>query len=359
MIAIDGSTGEGGGQIIRSALALAIATGKEVTIFNVRAKRAKPGLQPQHLVAVKAAAEICHAQVQGNVLGSTEVVFRPGPIVAGNYTWDIGTAGSTSLVLQTVLLPLLLAGQPSTVTIIGGTHNPLAPTFEFLRDSFFNELRKMGATVESEILRQGFYPRGGGRVVFHIPGNWQPRPYHLEERGNLRQYSVSILLARLPRTIAVRERDTFLRLCDWGDPQINIDILDDAFGPGNAITVTMEHDNVTAVFSSIGERKKPSEVVAEEAWRQTADYLAHDAPVEPHLADQLLLPGAWAAACGVPFSFRTVPLSSHGVTHAQLIETFLPVRVELINQPAGTVTVRLCPANNPEKDSGVARNRQP
>lgn len=341
MINIDGSFGEGGGQIVRSALALSAATGQAVAIQNIRAKRRKPGLQPQHLVAVRAAAKICQAELVGDEIGSTQITFYPHAVLPGDYTWDIGTAGSTSLVLQTVLLPLLIAPGPSTVTILGGTHNPLAPPFEFLNECFLPQLHRMGAQVTGELQQHGFYPRGGGKVVFHITGSWKPEDYLLMERGQLKSRTISAVVVRLPRQIALRECRTLTQLSGWSEEEVQVVEIDRGPSPGNYLVVRLGYDHITAVFTGLGERGLRAETLAEQVWSEVNAYLSHQAPVEVHLADQLLLPGAWIASRGKMCRFRTVPLSLHGITHAELIKKFLPVDVDVTTENASTAVVEL------------------
>jgi RNA 3'-terminal phosphate cyclase (ATP) len=168
VIEIDGSFGEGGGQILRSSLALAIVTGQPVRLSNIRAGRRKPGLMRQHLTAVNAAAAICGATVDGERIGATELTFTPGAVRAGEYQFSIGTAGSTTLVLQTVLLPLLTAGGPSRIVLEGGTHNPFAPPFDFLERAYLPLINRMGPNVRATLERPGFYPAGGGRIAIEI-----------------------------------------------------------------------------------------------------------------------------------------------------------------------------------------------
>jgi RNA 3'-terminal phosphate cyclase (ATP) len=215
MIQIDGSLGEGGGQVLRTALALALVTGQPFRLEKIRAGRAKPGLLRQHLTAVQAAARIGAARVEGAVLGSTSLVFEPGAIRPGNYHFDIGTAGSTTLVLQTILPPLLAAGGPSRLTLVGGTHNGLAPPFDFLARTFLPLLNRLGPAVAATLERPGFFPAGGGRLTAEIQPAPRLSPLCLGERGALRQQWARVLIAGLPPAIAERECQVLRQKLGW------------------------------------------------------------------------------------------------------------------------------------------------
>jgi RNA 3'-terminal phosphate cyclase (ATP) len=325
MIHIDGSQGEGGGQILRSSLSLAICTQQPFKISNIRAKREKPGLLRQHLTAVKAATEICGATVKGAEMGSRELSFRPGPLRAGSYAFAIGTAGSTSLVLQTVLPPLLTAAGPSTVRVTGGTHNKASPPFEFLQRVFLPLLARIGANVKLELRSHGFYPRGGGQIVAHIEPFQARNPLHLHERGPLLRGHAEAFVAALPIHIAQRELEVIGKALHWSTDQLLLRGLSNDVGPGNVVTLTAEHEQVSEVITAFGERGMPAETVASEAAAQMRDYLAGTAPVGEHLADQLLLPMALANGG----SFTTTTLSEHLRSNALVVERFTWRRVRL------------------------------
>ena len=299
MITIDGSMGESGGQILRTALSLSVVTGKPFTIRNIRARRSKPGLMRQHLTAVKAAAEISSARVEGAEVGASFLVFEPGPVKAGDYTFRIGSAGSTSLVLQTVLPPLALAGARSRVIIEGGTHNTGAPPFEFLDRSFLPLLRRMGFEVMAKLQRQGFYPAGGGVIDVEI-GPYRPfEPLIIEHRGALVSRMAEAVIANLWPTIAERELATVGGLLGWPAHELFVRSKTDVAGPGNCLLLTLDYERVCEVVSAFGRIGASSEMVAAEAVREMRDYLAYDAPVGSHLADQLILPMAWRQAAAL------------------------------------------------------------
>jgi RNA 3'-terminal phosphate cyclase (ATP) len=331
MIEIDGSEGEGGGQILRSALSLSVATGKPFVIRSIRARRSKPGLLRQHLTAVKAAAEISGARAEGAEIGSTALVFRPGPVKAGDYVFRIGSAGSTSLVLQTVLPPMAIAGARSTVAIEGGTHNTGAPPFEFLDRCFFPLIRRMGFNVTARLRRPGFYPAGGGCIEAEIEPAGPLAPLILEERGARVSQMAEAVVANLPATIAERELAAVRGLLGWPEEAMFIRGRPDAAGPGNCLLLTMAYEHVWEVATAFGRVGASSETVAAEAVKDAREYLASDAPVGCHLADQLLLPMALAAGG----RFITAAPTLHTRTNVGVIGLFLDVPIALAEIGAG------------------------
>ena len=322
MLRIDGSEGEGGGQVLRTSLALSMVTGKPVRIDKIRARRAKPGLMRQHLTAVLAAAKVSQARVEGAEVGSTSLVFTPGPVTPGEYRFAVGTAGSVTLVLQTVLPALLTAAGPSTLKLEGGTHNPLAPPFEFLDRVFLPQVRRMGPRVEAHLERPGFYPAGGGRLSVNIEPASALASFELLERGEIRGRRGMVLLARLPRGIAEREVQHLVHQTGW-DPSCFEILAVDSLGPGNAVLVELESEALTEIFTGFGEIGVRAESVAEKAVQEMRRYLVAGVPVGEHLADQLLLPLALAGSG----AFMTVPLSLHAMTQIELIPRFLDVRI--------------------------------
>lgn len=264
MIKIDGAVGEGGGQILRSALSLSIATGRPFAIDGIRAGRQKPGLMRQHLAAVKAAAEICGAKTHGAEIGSTKLTFEPDAVRPGDYVFNIGSAGSTSLVLQTILLPLARAGAPSRVTIQGGTNNLAAPPFEFIERAFLPLLQRMGFVVEATLSRPGYYPAGGGEIVVEIGAAQEMRPLVLTERGASVSRRAEAIVANLPYTIACREAETLRSLLGWPAECVEAITERRAKGPGNVVLATIAHENVTEVFIAFGRVGASAESVAAE-----------------------------------------------------------------------------------------------
>ena len=337
MIEIDGSEGEGGGQILRSALSLAICTGQAFRVANIRANREKPGLMRQHLTAVKAAAEICDAGIEGAALGSRALTFRPGRLAAGDYFFDIGTAGSCTLVLQTVLPPLLVAPGESSVRIMGGTHNPAAPPFDFLARSFLPLLARMGAEVSLELTRHGFYPRGGGEIRARIRPAARLEPLSLTSRGEFMGGHAESYIAALPLHVAHRELAVIGKALGWTHEQLFVRGLANDVGPGNAVTITLQYLNVTEVLTGVGEKGVRAEEVAEAPAMEARAYLAATAPVGAHLADQLLLPMVLAGGG----EFLAIEATPHLRSNAAVMERFTSKRVHTEPREAGfLVTVR-------------------
>ena len=317
MISIDGSHGEGGGQILRSSLTLSIATGKPFRITNIRANRRRPGLLRQHLTAVNAATAISGARVRGDELGSRELTFEPGSVRAGDHTFAIGSAGSATLVLQTVLLPLAQASAPSVITVEGGTHNPLAPPFEFLEESYLPLLGRMGVRVEASLDRMGFAPAGGGRVRICVhPGSLGR--LELEEPGRLLRRRAVATVASLPTHISQRELEVLRdRLGLHKGEEVERVIADQ--GPGNVAHVELTYEHVTLVLTSFGEKGLLAEKVAARLADEVRRVTRAEVAADEHLADQLLLP----LALGEGGSFTTLEPTEHARTHAEVIRTFL------------------------------------
>jgi RNA 3'-terminal phosphate cyclase (ATP) len=341
LLTIDGSQGEGGGQVLRSSLALSLVTGKPFAIENIRANRKKPGLMRQHLTAVAAAAEVGRADVQGAHIGSQRLVFRPGKVEAGNYKFSVGTAGSATLVLQTVLPALLMAGAESNLTLEGGTHNPLAPPFDFLAKTYLPLIGRMGPSVEARLVRPGFYPAGGGKFTVRVQPVQHLGRLELVERGESTARRVRALGGNLPRHIAERECRTIAQETGWDDRCFSIEEVKGSRGPGNALMIELESEHLTEVFTGFGQLGVRAEDVAKQALRDAREYLAAGAPVGQHLADQLMLPmaiGVYLETGGG--QFRTMRLTPHSVTHLEIIRTFLEVAVQVENAGGDTCLVR-------------------
>ncbi len=338
MLTIDGSCGEGGGQILRTSCALSLITGKPFRVFNVRARRDKPGLQRQHLTAVTSAAEVGGAKVDGAGVGSREFTFVPGPVTPGDYTFSIGTAGSTTLVLQTVLPPLMTAAGPSRLTLEGGTHNVHAPPFEFLHKTFLPLVNRTGPRVEIELGRYGFYPPGGGRIHVTIEPGTSCKGFELTERGEVRAQRARALVVKLPPSIGERELAVIQARLGWGDDQLRVETSDNALSPGNVLTVEVERDGLTEVFTGIGERGVRAETIAERVADEVEQYLAAGVPVGEHLADQLLIPLAISGGG----SYLTVKPSLHTTTNIEVIKKFLDVEitVEPVSELIWRIAVR-------------------
>lgn len=345
MIELDGSQGEGGGQILRTSLALSVATGQPVAIEKIRAGRAKPGLMRQHLACVHAAAEISGAQVEGAELGSQSLRFAPGSARAGEYSFTIASAGSCMLVLQTVLPPLLLAGAPSRVQLRGGTHNPMAPPFHFLERAFAPLVRRLGPDLQLVLRRCGFYPAGGGEVdATIVPSADGLKPFDLLERGALLSGHAECLAPGLARHIAARELETLGKAMGWSGEQLRVGTARQNEGPGNALLATLAYEHATEVFTAFGEKTLSAEQVAHALVRELRDFQKSQAAVGPHLADQLaLLLGLATWQSGGAAAFTCSEVTEHTRTNCAVIERFLPVRYA-IEEAADAATVKVARA---------------
>jgi RNA 3'-terminal phosphate cyclase (ATP) len=324
LLTIDGTLGEGGGQILRTSLALSLCLGKPFRMTRVRAHRKKPGLQPQHLAAVKAAAEIGAAEVEGDVLGSGELTFAPQAVQPGHYRFATGTAGSATLVLQTVLPALLTAGRPSRLELSGGTHNPLAPSFDFLELAYLPLINRMGPRVTARLRQPGFYPVGGGVMEVEIEPAARLAPLQLDERGEILEQTACALVSRLPLHIAQRELDVIGT--QLGLPAENLEAreITTASGPGNVVTVVIRSRYVTEVFAGFGMRGIRAEKVAAQVVERVRRYLAAGVPVGEQLADQLLLPLALAGGG----SYVTLTPSRHTTTNGDVIRQFMTLQID-------------------------------
>jgi RNA 3'-phosphate cyclase len=339
LIELDGAEGEGGGQILRTSLALSLITGRPFHLRNVRAGRSQPGLRPQHLASVRAAAAISGAAMRGATAGSSDLVFEPGPVRPGNYRFDIGTAGATSLVLHTVYLPLsLCVDVPSTVTLTGGTHVRAAPTYHFLESTWRPYAELCGLKVNLRLVQPGFYPRGGGVVAAAIQPVTRLNGLRLLERASVSVTGFSAV-AGLPADIARRQaRRAAYRLKQQGlEPELRVEEWKG--GPGSVLALEVSGGAVPALFVAIGERGKPAERVADEAADEAIAFLqAEQASVDGHSADQLVLPLALADERS---EFAVASVTSHLTTNVSVIRRFLECPIAIDGAEGGPGTVRI------------------
>ncbi len=325
MIEIDGSQGEGGGQILRTSLTLAACLQKPVRISNIRAGRSVAGLRPQHLVAVRAIGQICGVDLSELSVGRTELTFRPAPIRPGDHTFEIGTAGSTCLVLQTVALPLALAGEDSRVEITGGTHNPKAPCFEYVERIWAPFLARIGFNLDVQMHRAGFYPHGGGRVTARIRAldrRGAIKPLRLIERGELKSLTGVAKIAVEPMNVGYR----LVKAASWQLSRRGITGLDmgievvEAFDRGGLCFLQLDFEHTRAGFFGISSKAKSPEGAGCDAAAAVADFLDESksakAAVDPHAADQLML--ALSLAEG-PSEYTTSEITEHCITNAAVI----------------------------------------
>ncbi|MFN2220378.1 MAG: RNA 3'-terminal phosphate cyclase [Anaerolineae bacterium] len=365
MLVIDGSYGEGGGQILRTSLALSAITGQPVRIEGIRAGRRKPGLMPQHLTAVQAAKRICNAGVEGAKRNSQTLEFHPGSAPqAGTYTFDVaqaakgGSAGSVSLILQTVLVPLALAEGTSQVTLVGGTHVAWSPPYDYLKRVYLPALARMGITAKMTIKNWGWYPIGGGRIQATIQGRGSGTPIQipdaaianqvLRERGALLRVRGLSASSNLPKHIRNRQERAALQALRSNGVNVRVDVVDaPSKGQGTIVFLWAEFENTAAGFKALGELGKPAERVAEEAAEQLLKYLRGDAALDRYLADQLVLPLTLAAG---PSEFTTEAVTAHLLTNAWAVNQFFPGRVHVTGREGEPGS---CSIGHAEKGPGL------
>jgi RNA 3'-terminal phosphate cyclase (ATP) len=340
LIHIDGSYGEGGGQIIRTSCSLAAITGRAVQIYNVRAKRTRPGLQPQHLMAVRAAAALCNAKLTGDEVGSVSFTFEPqSEVQPGEYSFEIGTAGAAPLVVQTVLLPLALTGKPSNVRVSGGTHVPHSPPIEYLETVYVPVLCRAGLDVKIGYSSAGFYPKGGGEIEVQIGAANEVQQLDFRERGKLKNLDAFVVTANLPEHVGERGVQTLEKAMNAIGRKAKMERRVKASpGPGAAVVLTAECENGFAAFSSIGELRKPMEKVAEAPAKEFMKWWKSGAACDEHLADQLVLP-----MCFVDRESRwtTPEVTEHLRTVLWVVQHFLEVEASLEEQAQGGGVVTL------------------
>ena len=336
MLILDGSQGEGGGQIVRSALTLSMILGMPVRIENIRAGRKPPGLRPQHLTAIQAAAEICDAQVTGASVNSETITFEPGgPVRAGEYEWTIGTAGAVTLVIQTILLPLALAEGESMLRVHGGTHVPNSPSGHYLRDVYAPILLGMGVDLEIHLEMYGWVPEGGGLISVYLAGNSELVGQNMLHRGPIERVCGTAVGCNLPSHIPQRIANRALNLLEPLDAPLDIrPCRTRSISTGAGLFLSAEYVNGRGGFDVLGRKGVASEVVAEQAVNAMLEFHDHSASVDQHLADQLVIPFALAEGESV---FCTPSLTPHLLTNIAVVEAFtdIPIRV---NEITNTVT---------------------
>lgn len=342
-VVLDGSYGEGGGQILRTALSLAAIQGRPIAIENIRAGRPQPGLRPQHLAAVRAIAAICGAETSGDRVGSRRLSLRPGhPPRAGNYVFDVselagtGSAGAVSLVFQTILLPLALAEGDSTVVLRGGTHVPWSPSVHYLSEVYLPSVCRLGIGASLRLRRWGWYPRGGGEVVAHIRGGAVLRPHRWQTRGALLEVRILSATSNLPEHIRSRQAQQARRRLSEVKVPMRVELVDaPASSPGTCLFLAARFEESVAGFEALGRRGVPAERVADEAVDEFLAFLGRSGAVDPHLADQLILPLALSGG-----ALTTTRVTRHLLTNIWIVERFLGARFELIGEEGAEGLVR-------------------
>lgn len=341
-LTIDGSQGEGGGQILRTSLALSMVTGRPLSMERIRSGRPKPGLMRQHLACVQAAASVCGGAAEGATPGSTALHFVPGPVRAGEYRFQVAGAGSCLLVLQTVLPALMLAEGDSHVNLSGGTHNPMAPPFDFLDRAFAPLLARLGVGLQLQLLRRGFYPAGGGQLQATVRPAAALAPVDVLEPGPLLDAWAEVLAPGLPRRVPARELEAIGRHLGWTHEhgQLRQAVARQNEGPGNALLAVLQQQELTEVFCAFGQQGISSERVASHVARAVRTYQASGAALGPHLADQWMLPLALAVwRSGRPASYTASAWSPHSATNAAVIAQWLPVDIQAQPEHGGQ---RMC-----------------
>ncbi|MCX8116319.1 MAG: RNA 3'-terminal phosphate cyclase [Desulfobacterota bacterium] len=343
MVEIDGAYGEGGGQILRTALACSAILNRPVTVFRIRAGRKNPGLQAQHLKGIEALAEITRGKTEGVKIGSDRIVFIPGEITPGHYQFDIGTAGSVTLLLQSLLLPLCLCQGDSFLKLRGGTHVAWSPPFHYLTEILFPLLRKMGIGVDARIERWGWYPKGGGEVDVKVHPASSLTPLSLTDRGSLRRIYGLSASSHLPAHVAERQRGRALaRLAEELGFKAEIEVRSDVPSPGQGsfLFLVCEFEGIKAGFSGLGRKGKRAEEVADEAVGELKDYLGSEGTADPHLADQIV---PFMAFCSERSTLITTRVTDHLRTNLWVLEQFLDLSVSITEVGGGGGKIDLIP----------------
>ncbi|MEM0021359.1 MAG: RNA 3'-terminal phosphate cyclase [Fervidicoccaceae archaeon] len=345
-VLIDGSYGEGGGQIVRTSIALSAVSGRPVKIFNIRARRKNPGLQHQHLSAIRAIAMISEGRISGATLGSTEVFFVPGKLRSGNFRIDVGTAGSVTLIAQ-ALLPILpfLPGR-TKIEIIGGTDVPWSPTSDYFSTVVVGISEAIGLKFSFEIVKRGYYPKGGGRVIIEIdepPG--EIRPFKLIERGELKEIIILSTAHNLPRHVAERQANSAAEMLQSAMREVKLRrvIEDDSKGerpldPGSSIAIVARTEKSFLGSDSLGERGKRAEVVGKEATEKLIEDLSTGKALDRHMSDMLI---PIAALAGRGSELGGAKLTEHAATNVEIVKQLLGVRVEVSGRKGEPFTLKI------------------
>ncbi len=345
IVHIDGSRGEGGGQVLRTALALSVLSGRPFRMTGIRARRSNPGLAPQHLQAVRAFCQLSQASCRGDKQGSRELDFEPGPVRSGSYAVDIGTAGSVTLVLQALALPLALAEGASEISLRGGTHVPWSPPFNYIESCWLPFMTRIGVRMEIELERAGFYPKGGGQVSVRIRGGSRLRPLSLIERGELRAIEIVSAAARLPTHVQQRQAGRARAGVQAAGVAPAVQLVEmKAASPGSVVAVTGVFDKTRVVASALGARGKSAEKVGQEAAAAFRFYFDRPGAVDEYLADQMVLPLALAEGAS---EITTVRMTQHLRTHVEVIRAFLNCKIELDGELGAPGRIRVSSMDPP------------
>ena len=345
-IQLDGSILEGGGQLLRVAVALSAVTRQPIQVDKIRLRREKPGLRHQHLAAVKAVAELVDADVAGLEVGSESITFKPRGSTEMNLHVDIGTAGSTTLVLQALMPALAFAPDRIGVTLSGGTNNPLAPSTDYMKHVLIPSLRLMGYNCQVELERRGLYPRGGGEVRIESRPASMLKPMQLTSPGTVSDIKIYSYSCQLPSHITLRMVSTAsstlhnsgfevtkteIEARQTEDPKCSLD-------PGCGILIVVEYDSgAFAGFDGLGEKGIPAEKVAEEVCSKALQHLYTQAQIERHLCDQLLI---WMSLASGVSEIRTSELTLHSLTCMEIARKMLGVEFKVLGKLGESATIR-------------------
>ncbi len=318
---IDGSFGEGGGQILRSSLTLSMITGKAIEIHSIRAGRKVPGLRNQHLTALEASAEICNAKITGNKVGSKRITFSPSTIESGDYSFDTGSAGSSFLVFQTIFPALMLQKSKSTVTIKGGTHNLMAPPAEFIQKTFLGTLQKLGVNSSVTIKRYGYYPKGGGEIEAHISPISRSKELSVSKLSKITKVSGEPVVIRKSKVIAEHQESELITIL----PEIkNISIFPPAVGPANSVSITVQREEIEQVFTGFGKRNVDPVITARVVANRAKEYIRSNFFCDTHLTDQLLIPLLLLKGG----NFTCPKPTLHATTNAEIVKMFTGKKIQ-------------------------------
>jgi RNA 3'-terminal phosphate cyclase (ATP) len=338
MIEIDGSYGEGGGQILRTSLSLSCLFNKPFRIFNIRKGRKKPGLMPQHLTSVRASQLISNADVEKDEVGSTELIFIPHEVKGGEFLFDVDTAGSTSLVLQTLIPSLIFSKELTTIILKGGTHVPFSPSFHYLLYIFRYFLNKIGISIDLSIEKYGFYPKGGGKIKAQIKPASGIKPLNINKREEIKKIDILSYVSNLPIKIAERQKESIVNkisnLLKDTPYKLNIDLQEvPSIGQGTFAFLFSEYNNTVAGFTSLGEKGKKAEQVGEEAANEFIDYHNSGSALDPHISDQIVLYLSFADKESL---FTTSKITQHLLSNLWVIKSFKDIKYTIngeLNQP--------------------------
>ncbi len=341
MIHIDGSSGEGGGQILRTSLSLAAITGQEITIENIRAKRDKPGLRPQHLTGALAVAEICGGELRGGAVGSMQLTMKPGEVKSGSYCFDVrkitSSAGAVSLILQTVLWPLVFAKDTSHITFKGGTHVPFAPCSHYLSEVFLPVMASIGLKYKYRMLQAGYYPTGGGELHLQIEPVESLEPIDLTNSVGKPAVEIVSAVSNLPVSIAERQLHQAVTRCKELKLVVNGKVMEiPSPGKGTVLFIKSKSDGAVAGVQSLGEIRRSAERVADDACDELQAYIESGCAVDKHLADQLIIPMALTKGSS---KFSTCEITQHLLTNIEVVKKFLPVRFNVNGELGGAGVV--------------------